>query len=45
MTPDIYTELLDRMITVKPENKTVDEYTNEELLEVLKQRLSVDNNY
>lgn len=45
MTPDIYTELLDRMITVKPENKTVDEYTNEELLEILKQRLSVENNY
>ena len=45
MKPDIYTELLDRMIKVRPQEKTINEYTNEELLDIIKQRISVNNSY
>jgi len=45
MKPDRYMEVLDRMIKVKPEQKTVDEMTNAELLKVLQNRISVEKSY
>ena len=45
MKPDIYMDIVDNMIRVKSDKKFIDDMTNEEILDVLKQRLSVENNF
>lgn len=43
MKPEIYMSVVDNMIRVKANNRIIDDMTNEEILDFLKQRLSVEN--
>jgi len=45
MKPDIYMDIVDNMIRVKSDKRFIEDMTNEEILDVLKQRLSVENNF